>query len=203
MIINLIFLFISYLLGSIPFGVVIGKYLYHKDIRGVGSGNIGTTNAFRAFGPKGGLLVFLCDMVKGMLPVLIANYSSHFTDIDSMLFGLAAILGHTFSLFLHFKGGKAVATSFGVGLALAPLASLGGIAVFFIVLYLFRMVSLASIIAMIAASIISFHYAVPIRILILFITLLIIFRHKDNIKRILAGKEAKVPFGLGYKKNKQ
>lgn len=191
----------AYLLGSFPSGLVIGKLFYHTDLREQGSGNIGTTNAFRAFGKLGGSVVFIGDMLKGAIPVLLAG--SVATSWHPVVFGLSAIFGHTFPIFLKFKGGKAVATSFGVGLAIAPLFALIVISVFFIVLYIGRMVSLASIVAVIFALILSFFWQdTVLTILVAIIAVTIIVRHKENIERIRKGTESKVPFGLGSKSGK-
>lgn len=195
---NLLFSVLAYLLGSVPFGVLIGRYGYHKDIRQFGSGNIGTTNAFRAFGAGGGLTVFVCDMLKGFIPVLLARLIPGLTW-DAMIYGIFAILGHTFSLYLHFKGGKAVATSFGAALAYSPLFALLSISIFFIVLLISRMVSLASVLALVGASLLV-SFFIPdaswlFRCLVYGITLLIIVRHWTNIKRILNGTESKITLG--------
>lgn len=203
MLINSFALICSYLLGSIPSGLLIGQSFYHTDIRQYGSGNIGTTNAFRALGVKGGLFVFICDLLKGFLPVIFLRNLPGITW-PLLAFGLAAIVGHSFSIFLAFKGGKAVATSFGVGLAIAPVLPLASIGVFFIVLYISRMVSLSSVLAMVFAS--CFVCIYPdglLRAFIWTVSLLIIVRHRTNIQRILKGTESKVPFGLGYRKEQE
>lgn len=198
---NFLLVIFAYLLGSFPSGLVVGKLFYHTDLREHGSGNIGTTNAFRAFGKVGGSVVFLGDMLKGAIPIMITGLVG--ASWHPIIFGLAAIFGHTFPIFLKFRGGKAVATSFGVGLAYAPVFALIAISVFFIVLYIRRMVSLASIIAVIFALILSFFWQDSVlTILVAIITIVIIVRHKENIQRIRNGTEAKVPFGLGSKAGK-
>ncbi|MGX7347726.1 glycerol-3-phosphate 1-O-acyltransferase PlsY [Aerococcus vaginalis] len=191
---NIVFVIFSYLMGSIPFGVIVGKKFYHKDLRDYGSGNIGTTNAFRVYGPAGGFLVFFLDMMKGSLAIWIAQLLSIFTW-NPLIFGIAAIFGHTFSFFLKFKGGKAVATSFGAAFAYAPLFAIAAISVFFVVLFLSRMVSLASVIALIAASLMATFIpgtSLIFRVIVYVITVLIIIRHKDNLKRIINGTESRV-----------
>lgn len=194
-------LIFAYLIGSIPFGLVIGKLLYKKDIRQFGSGNIGTTNAFRAFGKAGGSLVFVCDMLKGMIPVLLATALG--ISWHPLLFGGMAILGHSFPIFLKFKGGKAVATSFGVVLAYHPIFALIAIASFFISLYITSMVSFSSIFAVAFALILSLWYQDWVLTLVtLLVFILIVVRHKDNIKRIRQGTESRVPFGLRKSKKK-
>ncbi|MCI5775829.1 MAG: glycerol-3-phosphate 1-O-acyltransferase PlsY [Aerococcus sp.] len=181
-------------MGSIPFGVLVGKKFFNKDPRNYGSGNIGTTNAFRVFGPAGGFLVFFLDMLKGSLAIWIAHLLP-FVTWNTMLFGIAAILGHTFSFFLKFKGGKAVATSFGAAFAYAPLFAIAAISVFFVVLFFSRMVSLASVTALIAASIMATFMpgsSLFFKVIVYLITILIIVRHKDNLKRIINGTESRV-----------
>lgn len=194
-----ILLVISYLLGSIPFGLVIGKLVYKKDIRQFGSGNIGTTNAFRALGTPGGILVFLCDMAKGALPVLLAGWLG--LPWHPLLFGGMAIVGHSYPAFLKFNGGKAVATSFGVVFAYSPIFAILAISVFFITLLISSMVSLSSILAIGFAVVLSFFYqdwVLTLATVLVFV--LVVLRHKDNIKRIRQGTESKVPFGLNKKK---
>lgn len=198
---TILLLVVAYLLGSIPFGLVVGKLLYKKDIRQFGSGNIGTTNAFRAFGTTGGILVFICDMIKGAIPVLLANWLQ--PGLHPLLFGGMAIIGHSFPLFLKFKGGKAVATSFGVVLAYHPLFALISIASFFVSLFVTSMVSFSSIFAIAFATILSLLYQDWVLTLATALVLaLVVIRHKDNIKRIRQGTESKVPFGLNKHKKK-
>jgi glycerol-3-phosphate acyltransferase PlsY len=203
-----ILLIVAYLLGSIPFGLWIGKYFYHINLREVGSGNIGTTNAFRALGTKGGVSVLILDALKGTLATLLPTiFGIH--GVSPLLFGLLAIIGHTFPIFAGFKGGKAVATSAGLLLGYEPKFFVFVIAFFLIVLYLTSMVSFASIAAAIIAILgiaffPTFHcFILPHRdwlfLLIIFIMAgFIIIRHKENIKRIKAGTENTVSFGLGW-----
>ncbi|WP_268753524.1 glycerol-3-phosphate 1-O-acyltransferase PlsY [Aerococcus urinaehominis] len=193
-------LLVAYIIGSIPSGILLGKYVYHKDPRQFGSGNIGTTNAFRVFGVKGGLIVFLCDALKGAIPVWLAMWLN--PQVHPLLVGIVAVIGHSFSLFLNFKGGKAVATSFGVAFAFLPIFALLAIGVFFVCLYFSRMVSLSSLVGTGAAFFMSFYYQDWLFSLIVgLIWLLMIIRHRPNLERIKNGTESKVPFGWGYKKN--
>lgn len=191
---------IAYLIGSIPFGLLIGLNFYHIDIRKIGSGNIGTTNAFRAYGTKGGIAVFILDMLKGGLPVLSGQFIPHITW-HPLLFGLAAVIGHIFPIFLSFKGGKAVASSFGLGLFYAPIVAIVGIGVFFISLYFSRIVSLSSILGVFTALIMTFITSDDwiLRIMVACLFLLVIIRHKTNIKRILNGTENKISKGFRSK----
>ncbi|KRM93863.1 acyl-phosphate glycerol 3-phosphate acyltransferase [Lentilactobacillus senioris DSM 24302 = JCM 17472] len=191
-------LILAYLLGSIPSGVWVGKLFFHKDIRQFGSGNIGTTNTYRVLGPIAGTLVMILDIAKGsiatMLPVFFHSYT-----ISPLVFGIAAILGHTFSIFDHFKGGKAVATSAGMLLAYRPELFLIAAGIWISLIFITSMVSLASMIAFSIITIIAFAMQEHLlAILALVLTIFIFYRHKTNIKRILAGNENLVPFGLYY-----
>lgn len=198
---TILLLVVAYLLGSIPFGLVVGKFIYKKDIRQFGSGNIGTTNAFRAFGTVGGILVFVCDMLKGAIPVLLAQWLD--AGLHPLLFGGMAIVGHSYPLFLKFNGGKAVATSFGVVLAYHPIFALISIASFFVSLFITSMVSFSSIFAITFATILSLFYQDwGLTLATLLVLILVVVRHKDNIKRIRQGTESKVPFGLNKSKKK-
>src|SRR4028119_1803906 len=143
-------LFISYLLGAIPFGVFVGR-ARGIDIRAVGSGNIGTTNVWRALGPGAGSLVFALDVAKGLAAPLLARAFVGNEYSIVALCALVVVLGHTFSIFLKFKGGKGIATAFGASLALAPLPALACIALWALVLGVSRTISIASIAACVAA----------------------------------------------------
>lgn len=199
--VKIILMFVAaYLLGSIPSGVWIGKKMYGKDIREFGSGNSGTTNTFRVLGFKAGVMVLLADVLKGtvagMLPYLLHS------DLNPMVVGLGAIIGHTFPIFAQFKGGKAVATSAGVLLAYNPPFFMYSVCVFLVLLWLSRMVSFSSMIALPLITLSSLFIGDWILTAIAFIlTIFIIYRHRENIKRIRNGTESKVPFGLGYKKD--
>lgn len=191
---------ISYILGSIPTGIWVGQHFYNTDIRQHGSGNTGTTNAFRVLGKKAGSIVLCIDILKGTLPTLLAVLFTSNT-IHPLFIGLFAILGHTFSLFANFKGGKAVATSAGVVLAVYPLFILIGVALFLTTLYFSRMVSLSSILTATLLFLLSFLQ--PDMIFIIFtglVTAFIIYRHRSNVSRIINGTESKTPFGWRYKK---
>lgn len=192
----------AYLLGSIPSGVWIGKKMYGKDIREFGSGNSGTTNTFRVLGFKAGVMVLLADVLKGtvagMLPYLLHS------DLNPMVVGLGAIIGHTFPFFAQFKGGKAVATSAGVLLAYNSPFFIFSVSLFLIILYFSRMVSFSSMLALLIitpSSLMTHDWILTTIAGIL--TIFIIIRHKENIKRIRLGTESKVPFGYGYKKSKK
>ncbi|HIZ71465.1 MAG TPA: glycerol-3-phosphate 1-O-acyltransferase PlsY [Candidatus Atopostipes pullistercoris] len=193
---NILFLMIiAYLLGSIPSGVWIGKLLYHKDIREYGSGNTGATNTFRILGVKAGTIALIIDVMKGVVATYLPIWLG--SDIHPIFIGVFAILGHVFPLYIKFKGGKAVATSAGVALALHPIFLLIFVGVFLIILFTTSIVSISSILAVLFAAIGSFFLNDPIfTIVIWFVAFLIVYLHRENIKRLKNGTESRVPFGL-------
>ncbi|QNQ82343.1 glycerol-3-phosphate 1-O-acyltransferase PlsY [Lactobacillus sp. PV037] len=200
-ILKYIFVFIlAYLIGSFPTGVLIGKFICHKDLRQYGSGNIGTTNAFRVLGPLAGSVVLIIDVLKGTLaaslPYFILSTSPHYFVL---LAGLAAILGHTFSIFLKFHGGKAVATTAGVLLAY-NLKFFGLAAIVFLpMVFITSYVSLSSLISIVILFICSFFFHdVFLTVIIGFMTIVLFVRHRSNIKRLLHHQENIIPFGLWY-----
>lgn len=190
---------IAYLLGSIPSGVWIGKILYKKDIRDYGSGNTGATNTFRILGPKAGTIALIIDVLKGTVATLLPIWFE--SDIHPMFIGIFAILGHVFPLYIKFKGGKAVATSAGVALAAHPVFLLIFLSIFLIILFTTSMVSISSILAVVFAAIGTFFLNDPIfSAAVWIIALLIVYLHRENIKRLRLGTESKVPFGLNSSK---
>jgi len=188
-------LLLAYLMGSIPFGVVIGKLFYHVDVREHGSGNVGTTNVFRVLGKKAGAAVLVCDMLKGFIPAFIAAYFLRETDPWLVIVIAAApVVGHMYSVFLKGSGGKGVATGAGVVLALVPLA-FGIIAVVWVLLILVtRYVSLASLVATLLVPVFVFALGDPLPYLIasLLVTVGIFWAHRGNIRRLLNGTENRV-----------
>lgn len=193
---NALFVVIGYLLGSIPFALVIGKLFYKTDIRKHGSGNLGGTNAGRVLGKKVGAIVIVFDALKIVLAVMIAD--AYNPDI-AVWAGLATAFGHCYPIFAGFKGGKAVATMFGFLIALSyllrnPLYFFVPLLCFVIVLKLSKMVSLSSIIAAVisSAQIIITTDSTPMMIASCLFSLLVIFRHRANIKRILDHSESKI-----------
>lgn len=199
----------AYLLGSIPSGVWIGKLFYDKDIREFGSGNSGTTNTFRVLGKPAGIIVLLMDILKGTLATLLPTLF-HLENVNPLWFGVFAILGHTFPVFAGFKGGKAVATSAGMLLAYSPLFFLYSVVIFLVCLFITSMVSLSSMIAavLVTLSTILLPYVWPtilpehnwlLSLIATGVTIFIFIRHRENIKRIKAGTENRVPFGLNQK----
>jgi glycerol-3-phosphate acyltransferase PlsY len=186
---------LAYLLGSIPFGYLLVKTFRHQDIRATGSGNIGATNVARS-GAKGlGIATLLLDLGKALVAVKIAQYLAPGNYDLAVAAAIAAILGHVFPIWLGFKGGKGVASALGVFIALTWPSALCVFIVFAIVFALTRYVSLASIIAAATFPLFAFYF-VPIRTPIviaglLFIPLLIIVKHHQNIRRLLSGTESR------------
>jgi len=192
---------LAYLLGSIPVGWIVAKVFYRTDIRTKGSGNIGATNALRNFGTTVGIIVLLLDMLKGISAVLLAAHFFGGAHFMVAICGLLAILGHVFPVWLKFRGGKGVATAAGVFLALAPQSVGFAIAVFVIVVALSRYVSLGSILAAITFGIAAFIYEFGQEtlnwsklILIGIVILMIIYKHRQNIGRLLKGNENRLTF---------
>ncbi|MGG3843872.1 glycerol-3-phosphate 1-O-acyltransferase PlsY [Anoxybacillus kestanbolensis] len=185
-------LILSYLIGSIPFALVIGKIFYNTDVRQYGSGNLGATNTFRVLGIKAGLIVAIGDLLKGSVACLLPQILH--SSIDPIICGLLAVLGHIFPIFASFRGGKAVATSTGVFLFLTPLGILFSFIVFLVTLIITKYVSLSSIFGAITLSfyILMFEDNIMIKVLSLFVSIVIIFLHRKNIKRILEGTENKI-----------
>lgn len=195
---------IAYLLGSIPSGVWIGQIFFHQDIRLAGSGNIGTTNTFRVLGTKAGIAVLAMDILKGTLAAS-QPYLFGVHGVNPLIIGLFASLGHTFSIFDHFHGGKAVATSAGILLAYNPILFLIASSIFVASLLLSSMASVASILGITLTTIIALllHDWI-LSIIAGLLSVIVIWRHLGNIKRIFNGTESMVSFGLGhFLKNKK
>jgi acyl phosphate:glycerol-3-phosphate acyltransferase len=189
---EIILVICAYLIGSIPTGLLLAKAFGGVDIRSAGSGNIGATNVYRTMGRKVGLLTLLGDCLKGVIPVVIAK-SLGLPVAWVALVGLAAFLGHVYTVFLGFKGGKGVATALGVFLAASPWAVLVVLVVFSLVLYKWRYVSLASITAAaLMPSLVALLSKQPALVgMTLVIAAIVIFKHRENIKRLKAGTENK------------
>ncbi len=212
MLLNCILLIVAYLLGSIPSGLWIGQAFFKINIREHGSGNTGTTNTFRILGPKAGTIVFVVDFLKGTLAALLPLIF-HAQGISPIVFGLMAVLGHTFPIFAQFKGGKAVATSAGMLLGVSPAFCLYLVLIFASSLYLTSMVSFSSVLAAALAilgallfpalGIILPSYDWLFTVIIVFLGSFVIIRHKENIQRILKKEENLVPFGLNLTKQKK
>ena len=194
-----ILMIVAYILGSIPNALWIGKAFKGIDVREHGSKNTGSTNAARVLGAKLGILTLILDISKGAIPTLIASMLLD-SSISVILVGICAILGHSFSIFMKFKGGKAVATTVGVFIVLVPGAILLAAIIFFLVFGITRYVSLSSMIGAISLPIwiIIFYKNIPLTIFGIIIAILIIVRHKSNIQRLLNGTESK--FSINKKK---
>lgn len=188
-----ILLIAAYLIGSIPFGLIVGKVIWKKDLRKFGSHNIGATNAWRVLGRKAGLLVFILDFLKGQLGVLLGAWFMA-NPCAMVLGGLLAMLGHMFPIFLGFRGGKGVATGLGVIAALMPKITAIVFIVWLVIVLITRYVSLGSIVASTLAVILAaiFNVPMPYFIFVMVAAIFIIFRHRDNIKRLKEGRENKV-----------
>jgi glycerol-3-phosphate acyltransferase PlsY len=184
----------AYLLGAIPFGLVIGKLFFGVDIRERGSGNVGTTNAFRVLGKKAGIAVLACDMLKGYVPALIASLL--FGPWATIFIASAPVAGHMYSIFLRGSGGKGIATGSAVALALVPAIYVIALGTWIAVLLLGRMVSLASLSAAVMLAVLVLLTAQPLPYVIaaLLVLVLVTIAHRGNIGRILGHREPRVTF---------
>jgi len=199
----------AYLLGSIPFGLLIAR-AHGKDLRSIGSGNIGATNVSRALGRKWAYVCFGLDVLKGLIPTLAIMFLAEPQGVLMLWLwlavGCAAVAGHIFPLYIRFKGGKGVATSFGVALGVWPyytICASFAIAIWIVVVLVWRYVSLASIVASLAFPIAltsaialtaNWHFAQlwPLLVVAAAIPLMVTVRHRQNIKRLIAGTESKI-----------
>ncbi len=198
-------LIIAYLLGSIPSAVWIGKGFYGVDVREFGSGNSGATNTIRVLGKKAGFIVLAIDILKGWLAVGIATIiseapvgTSQFVDLQIVL-GVAAVVGHIFPVFAGFRGGKGIATLFGVVLAAHPFACLISLGIFILIFLAFRYVSLGSISAALAFPIVTItlfaESVVPSMVIFsIMVAILVMITHQKNIERLLRRQESKMRF---------
>jgi len=190
----IIVVIISYLIGNLSFAYILGKLLVKKDVRDYGSGNSGATNAIRAFGAKIGVMAFVGDVLKGIVAVLIGKMLCD--EMGGYLAGVFVIIGHNWPVFLQFKGGKGVATTAGVMLIISPFVCFICLIIGLTIVFFTRMVSLGSIIGMSLAPIVILIFVRPFNIQLfifcLFVVSMSIYRHKENIKRILNGKENKL-----------
>ncbi len=201
---QIILILIAYSLGSIPTAVWVSRYFFGIDIRDYGSGNAGATNTFRTLGTKWGIFVMAVDILKGVMAGLLflllpaqylgADHELQRTNFQICL-GMAAVIGHIFPVWANFKGGKGVATVFGMVIAIQPLVAVFCVGIFIVVLYLTRFVSLSSMLAGIAFPIfilLIYHEHVPLyRVFAIAVALLIVFTHQKNINRLLSGNESK------------
>jgi len=190
---------LAYLLGGVPFGLLLG-FVAGKDVRREGSGNTGATNVLRTCGPLYGLAALALDVLKGYGPVMVVLHLSEAGPHCAALTALAAVLGHNYPVWLGFKGGKGVATSAGVLLALSPAALGIGLGAFALIVAVGRYVSLGSIVGS-AAMVVGHLFtteaplsrdALPVTALVALLLVLVLARHRDNIRRLRAGKEGKL-----------
>ena len=187
----LVFFIFSFALGGIPSAYVISKLFYGIDIRQHGSGNPGATNVWRVVGKKPAAMTFAFDVIKGLLPVIIAK--SYFTGSSGtvpIICGFCAVAGHIWTPFLNFKGGKGVATGFGVFLGLAPVPVIFALAVFCVFLYATKLVAIGSIAAALSLPVFLYLFKMPAKIIAIALVLaaIVVWRHKSNIKNILSKK---------------
>ncbi|WP_088072110.1 glycerol-3-phosphate 1-O-acyltransferase PlsY [Gottfriedia luciferensis] len=196
---SFVIIVLAYLIGSVPFGLVIGKTFYGVDIRQHGSGNLGGTNTFRTLGKKAGIIVTLGDILKGTLaaslPVLF-----HYHGINPLIVGLFAVIGHMYPIFAGFKGGKAVATSGGILLFASPILFIALITIFAITLKITKYVSLSSMLTAVLGTILAFLMELKkgdgyiLTYILIVLTIFVVYRHRANIKRIMNKTEPKVKF---------
>lgn len=183
----------SYLIGAIPCGVILTRLAGKGDVRNAGSGNIGATNVYRVAGKKLGILTLIGDALKGALPVLFASLVLHFPEWAVAAVAAAAFLGHCYPVYLGFKGGKGVATALGIYLVLSPLAVLIAMLVFAGVLWKYRFVSLASIIAaaLLPFLVLFINRSHALLAASLLISIMVILRHSSNLRRLMDGTESR------------
>ena len=188
---EIMLLIAAYMLGSIPTGLLLAKAA-GVDIRSSGSGNIGATNVYRTLGRSVGIMTLAGDCLKGFLPVLAATHLGMSHNWIAAV-GLAAFLGHIYTIFLGFKGGKGVATALGVFLAVSPAAVGSAVLIFVFVVWKWRYISLGSLAAAVAmpGMVAVFDSRPPVIIMTVIIALLIVWKHRDNIKRLKEGTESK------------
>jgi acyl phosphate:glycerol-3-phosphate acyltransferase len=210
---ELLLIILAYLIGSIPTSVWVSKQFFDIDIRDYGSGNAGATNTFRVLGPKWGTAVMVADMLKGIIAVKLALLLPEYADSEVNLqnlqtgLGLAAVIGHIFPIWADFRGGKGVATLFGLVLGISPWTAISCVGIFLLVLYLTRFVSLSSILASIAFPIfilVIFNVDNPAyRVFAIAVALMVLLTHQKNIGRLLRGNESKVPILKGRDRRRE
>lgn len=194
---EILLILLGYLYGSIPFALVIGKVFYNTDVRESGSGNLGGTNAGRVLGKKAGISVIVLDALKAVIIFYLSSYLSLKFNLNpdiKYIAGLACIFGHCYPIFAEFRGGKAVSTSLGYFLCIEPLYAVVAVVVFLLVLKISKYVSLSSISTALIVLCITPFLAVSItaKLCMLIAVILLVYRHKDNIKRIKNHTESKI-----------
>ena len=202
----IILLILSYLTGAFPSAVWYGRTFYNVDVREYGSGNAGATNTFRVLGKNAGIPVLFMDVFKGWLSVnyiFLINSSNVFSPEllfeNQLAFGIAAVIGHLFPIYTGFRGGKGIATMLGLLIGLQPYAAFFSLIIFVIIFFIFRYVSLASMIASIAlpffVMIILSSTNEPLNLFAIFVPILSLITHQKNIERLIRKEETKVKFG--------
>ena len=209
---SIFLILVAYLFGSLPIGLMVGRMVKGIDVRDHGSGNIGASNVWRTLGPLWGIVVFLFDFCKGYLPTLlargipvtpgwlpvphVATAPFNVPDWLPVAVGLAAILGHNFSPFLKFSGGKGVATSLGVAFGLSPTAAIVGFGIWLLCLLATRTISISSMVGAVAASLVLvfYHHDTAHLAFAVLVTLSVILKHRPNMTRLKAHTEPKVTF---------
>lgn len=184
---------VSYVLGSVPNGLILGRAVWGIDLRQHGSKNIGATNAWRTIGKAGGISIFVLDMLKGAVSAYLGIHLGG-SELAGIICGLLAIAGHSWSIFLGFKGGKGVATGLGVILMLMPWVTLIVFAVWFVIVRLTGYVSLASMVGAVLVPVLALLFSLHTEFLVLGLiaAVFIVYRHKTNISRLLNGTESKI-----------
>jgi glycerol-3-phosphate acyltransferase PlsY len=192
----LLLIVVSYLIGSIPSGLILGKQIWNTDLREHGSHNIGATNAFRTLGKNAALLIFSCDAIKGAFGVWLGGYLLD-TPLALVIGGICAIIGHNWPIFLGFKGGRGVATGLGVIAMLVPTITLIVFATWALIVYVTRYVSLGSVVAAACVPVwmVVFGEQTEIIVFGIIAALFVIIRHRPNIVRLLNGTESKIKSG--------
>jgi glycerol-3-phosphate acyltransferase PlsY len=187
---------LSYLIGSIPTGLILGKLLWGVDLREHGSHNIGATNAWRTLGKGPGIIIFLLDFLKGVIGVALGMYFAG-TPLMMVLGGIMAIVGHSWSILLKFKGGKGVATGLGVIVMLMPSTALMVFLIWFVIVLITKYVSLGSIVAAACVPLFAWLFNQPCEYIVFSVlaAVFVIYRHKTNIGRLLNGTESKIKAG--------
>lgn len=194
LLVDVLLVFSAYLLGAVPFGLLVTRLLSGVDVRSVGSGNIGATNVLRAAGKKAAVLTLIADCLKGAVPVLLARVLQA-GEVLPVMTGMAAVLGHNFPVYLRFKGGKGVATSYGAILALTPWTGAACLALWLAAALLWRYSSLSALISFGAYPFLVFAFfpgSRPLGVFAMFLAAMIYVRHRENIRRLLEGSETKI-----------
>ena len=191
-------LFLGYFFGSFPSGYLAGKIVKGIDIRSLGSGSTGATNVLRHIGKRAAITVFLIDVLKGVLPILLARNFFELDDSWQVVVGLSTLIGHIWPVWLNWRGGKAVATGLGIFLGLSWQVGLATLGIFILMITLFRIVSLASVSASLALPLIMFlsfnnsSISPPFLVVSILAMILVIWRHRENIIRLIKGKEPRI-----------